>query len=86
MSLMHLGIAKVFMTTGEFDAASVHIKRLIESYPESSAVPEAIYFRGVNLYKQKDDLSQMRLAYEELLKKYPASSWAKRAAPYRLVA
>lgn len=86
IALMHLGIGKVFMTTGEFDAANVHFKRLIEQYPESSAVPEAIYFRGVNLFKQKDDLSQMKLAYEELLNRYPASSWARRAAPYRLVA
>jgi thioredoxin-related protein len=85
MALMLLGIAKVYMTTGEHDAANVNIKRLIEHYPESSAVPEAIYFKGVNLSKQKEDLGQMRLAYEELLSKYPASSWAKRAAPYRLV-
>lgn len=86
IALMHLGIAKVYMTTGEFDAANVHLKRLIEQYPESTALPEAIYFKGVNLSKQKDDLTHLRLAYEELLGKYPASSWARRAAPYRLVA
>ena len=85
IALMHLGIAKVYMTSGEFGAANVHFQRLIERFPESSAVPEAIYFRGVTQYKQHDDPAQLKLAYEELQKTYPKNTWAKRAAPYRLI-
>lgn len=85
IALMHLGIAKVHFTVGEFDAANVHLKRLIDQYPESSAVPEAMYFSGVNLYKQKNDPTQLKIAYEKLLSHYPDNSWTKRATPYRLI-
>ena len=84
LALMLLGIAKVQFATGEFDAANVQFKRIIERYPESSVVPEAIYFRGVNLCKQKDDPKQLKMAYEELRHNYPDNSWTKRAVPYRV--
>jgi len=85
IAMMHLGIAKVDLTIGEFDAASVHLNRLMDRYPESSAVPEAIFFSGVNFFKQKNDPNQLKIAYEKLLNDYPDSSWTKRAAPYRLI-
>lgn len=85
IALMHLGIAKVHFSIGEFDAANVHLNKLVSQYPESSAIPEAIFFRGVNLYKQKNDPGQLKTAYETLLSDYPGNSWTKRAAPYRLI-
>lgn len=85
IAYMHLGIAKVHFTVGEFDAANVHFKKLMDRYPESSVVPEAIYFSGVNLYKQKNDPTQLKMAYEKLLKNYPDTTWTKRAAPYRYI-
>ncbi len=85
IALHHLGIAKVHFTIGEFDAANVHLKKLMDQYPESSAVPEAIFFSGVNLYKQKNDPTQLKKAYEKLLSNYPDNSWTKRAVPYRLL-
>ncbi len=82
---MHLGIAKVHFAVGEFDAAHVHLKRLIDRYPESKAIPEAIYFSGVTLYKQKNDPTHLKKAYGKLLNHYPDDSWTKRATPYRLL-
>jgi hypothetical protein len=85
LAFMHLGIAKVRFTIGEFDGANIHLNRLMDRYPEHSAVPEAIYFSGVNLYKQKNDPTQLKIAYEKLLSNYPGNSWTKRASPYRLI-
>ena len=82
---MHLGIAKVHFSTGEFDAANVHLKRLMDRFPESDVVPEAIYFSGVNFYKQKNDPTQLKRAYEKLLSRYPDDKWTKRATPFSLV-
>jgi tetratricopeptide (TPR) repeat protein len=82
---MYLGIAKVHFTVGEFDAANMYLKKLMELYPADTAVPEAVYFRGVNLYKQNNDPTQLKMTYEELLKKYPDNTWTKRAYPYRLL-
>lgn len=82
IAMMHLGIAKVHLSIAEHDAANVHFKKIIEQHPESSAVPEAIFFSGVNLFKKFDDPAELKIAYEKLLKTHPESSWAKRAQPY----
>jgi len=83
MAFMHLGIAKVHLNTHEFDAANVHLNRVFKNYPESIAVPEAIFFSGVNHYKKSDDPIELKRAYEKLHREFPQSSWAKRATPYR---
>ncbi len=80
-----LGMAKVRMNHGEFDGAQVNLNRLLEYYPECDLVPEAVYFRGINLYKMKNDPAELKKAHEQLTALYPGSSWAKRAAPYRLL-
>jgi tetratricopeptide (TPR) repeat protein len=82
---MHLGIAKVHLDAEEYDTANVHLKKLLEKYPQSEMIPEAIYFRGVNLYKWKDNPSHLREAYETLVEKYPETAWTQRAYPYRLI-
>lgn len=84
-AFMHLGIAKVHINIEEFDAANVHLDRLLENHPECTVVPEAIYFRGVNLYKKENDPTHLKSAYERLLSEYPGHTWARRAAPYRLI-
>jgi len=82
---LHLGIAKVHLDEGENDTAEVHFKKLLDVFPDSSMVPEAIYFRGVNLYKWHDAPDNLKAAYEKLLEEHPGSTWAKRAFPYRLI-
>jgi hypothetical protein len=82
---LHLGIAKAHFDHGDFVTAQVHLNRLLEGHSNSGAVPEAIFFRGVNLYKQNHDPSQLKKAYERLLSDYPKSTWTKRANPYRLI-
>jgi hypothetical protein len=85
IAMLLLGMAKVRLSHGECDGAQVSLNRLLEHYPGSDAVPEALYFRGVNLYKMKNNPLELKTAYEKLLADYPDSSWAKRAAPYRLI-
>ena len=82
---MHLGLAKVHMDAGEHDTADIHLRRLLEDYPESTMIPETIYFRGVNFYKWKDNPGHLKEAYEKLNETYPDSTWSKRAYPYRLI-
>ncbi len=82
LPILHLGIAKVYSTVGEFDAANVHFKRLMERYPKSSTIPEGIYFRGVNSYRQKNAPQELRIAYETLLESNPDSTWTERARVY----
>ena len=82
---MLLGIAKVRLDAGDYDTALIPLKSLLETLPESTAVPEAIYFRGVILYKETNDPGKLKEAYEKLLSDYPDSAWTERAYPYRLL-
>ena len=79
---MHLGIAKVYFTVGDYDAANVHFKRLLEKFPNSTAIPEALFFHGANLARQKKDPVELKKMYEVLNQRYPEAAWTKRAAPY----
>ncbi|GAB6190776.1 tetratricopeptide repeat protein [Desulfocastanea catecholica] len=83
--MIQLGIAKVRLGAKEYDTAMISLKSIIETYPESEAAPEAVYFRGVTLYKQEQNPGKLKEAYEKLLSNYPDSAWTKRAQPYRLL-
>ncbi len=85
IATLHLGVAKVRLDQDEFDTALVHFNRLLEKYPGSDVVPEAIFFRGVSMYKQHNDPSYLKQTYEKLSSDYSSSTWAKRSYPYRLI-
>lgn len=83
--MLLLGMAKVRFSTKDFDGAQVSLDRLLEHYPGSDTVPEAIYFRGANLYRMTNNPAELKKAYDKLVADHPGSSWAKRAAPFRLI-
>ncbi|MDJ0623786.1 MAG: hypothetical protein QNJ17_12530 [Desulfocapsaceae bacterium] len=82
MACMHLGIAKVHLNIDEFAAANVHFKKIFNSFSQSFVMPEAIYFQGVNGYKESNDPAKLKQVYERLHEEYPESGWTRRAVPY----
>ena len=86
LAYMLLGIAKVRLSNNEFDTAHVQINRIFDQFPDSDAMPEAIYFSGVIRFKEKKDYSELKDVYEKLLRDYPESGWTRRAAPFKLAA
>ncbi|MBW1783845.1 MAG: tetratricopeptide repeat protein [Deltaproteobacteria bacterium] len=83
-SLM-LGIAKAAFDADRFEPALEYLNALLAKYPESNSAPEAIYLRGVSLYKSTKDPKPLKDAYEKLANTYPESEWTNRAYPYRLL-
>ena len=83
-SLM-LGIAKVAFDEDRFETALEYLEKLLKDHPESNSAPEAIYLRGVSLYKSTKDPRPLKAAYEKLADAYPDSEWTNRAYPYRLL-
>lgn len=81
-----LGIAKTLFEAGLFDKAISAFDKVVDGYAESNSTPEAIYLRGVSLYKHTSDPSHLRKAFEILSAEYPDDEWTKRAYPYRLIA
>jgi hypothetical protein len=80
-----LGIAKTHFDLDRFDQAIIHLDRVLGDYGKSGAAPEAIYLRGVSLYKSTKDPKPLKRAYEHLRAEFPADEWTRRATPYRLL-
>jgi tetratricopeptide (TPR) repeat protein len=85
IATLQLGLAKVRLDAGKYDTAMIPLRSLIEIFPKSDRVPEAIFFSGVILYKERNDPGKLKEAYEKLRRDYPDSPWTKRASPYRLL-
>lgn len=80
-----LGIAKADFAAHQYNDALINLNMLLAGYPSSDAAPEAVYLKGVCRYKSSKDARCLKQAYEQLTSDYPASEWAKRAAPYNLL-
>lgn len=80
-----IGIGKALFELNRFAEAIKVFDRIINSYKKSKATPEAIYFKGVALYKHTHEPKHLKEAYEELKKGYPESDWTLRAEPYSLL-
>lgn len=80
-----LGIGKSCFETGRFDVAISVFDEILAEHANSGSAAEAIYFKGVALYKSTHDATPLRAAYEELRLEHPESEWTKRAYPYRLI-
>jgi len=80
-----LGIGNGHANKDEFKDALSCYERLLAESPESDSAPEAVFQRGVNLYKSTHDPKPLKEAYNQLQERYPASQWTKRAYPYRLI-
>jgi hypothetical protein len=80
-----LGRSKIHFDHEEFEEALKSLDAILKDYPKSGAAPEAIFLRGVSLYKSTQDPKPLKGAYEKLQAEYPESEWTKRALPYRLI-
>ncbi len=80
-----LGIGKSHFESGQFEEAISAFDQILSEYPKSDSAPEAIYLRGVALYKNTKDPKPLKGAYEKLAAEYPDAQWTKRAYPYRLL-
>jgi hypothetical protein len=85
VSFLLLGIAKTDFDVQQYSDAILNLNMLLAGYPQSAAAPEAVFIRGVARYKSTKDAGSLKEAYQQLAADYPASEWAKRAQPYRLL-
>ncbi|MDO8141271.1 MAG: tetratricopeptide repeat protein [Candidatus Brocadiales bacterium] len=83
--LLLLGIAKVHFDLNAFKDALSRLEKILSDFPKSGSAPEAIYLKGVCLYKDTKNPKGLKEAYKQLQAEYPESEWTKRAYPYRLL-
>lgn len=77
---LELGLARTAFKAGTFDRAEELYGRIVESYPDTPAAPEALYWRAVSRYKGAGDASALGAVTQELNQRYPGTEWAKRAS------
>ncbi len=83
-SLM-LGVGKADFDLREYKQAVAAFDQLLAKYPKSDWAAEAVYYRGISLFKITNDPKRLRETYEKLAAEYPNSEWAERAEPYGLL-
>jgi len=80
-----LGVGNAHCNHGRFSAALECYKQIINQYPRSHSVQEAIFQTGVSRYKSTNNPEPLMEAYEKLYEEYPDDRWTKRASPSRLI-
>jgi TolA-binding protein len=80
-----IGMAKTLIDVEDFGDAIARLNSLIDDFPKSDFTPEAIYTRGVAMYKNTHDPVHLRKAFDKLSAEFPDNEWTKRAFPYRLI-
>jgi tetratricopeptide (TPR) repeat protein len=83
---LELGRGKAHFAAHRYDKAIEALDFVIKRYPKSKVAPEAIYFRGVSLYKHTKSAKPLREVYDQLSADYPDEEWTKKSYPYRLIA
>jgi thioredoxin-related protein len=85
ISSILLGIGNAHFNKNEFTDALECYHAILADYAKCDAAPEAIFQKGVSLYKSTNNPIPLKEAYNVLLDRYPENQWTKRAYPYRLI-
>ena len=85
LSSLLLGVGKTRFDRKQFDEAVAAFDKVISEYGYTNSAPEAVYFRGVTLYRGTHEPHYLKEAYMKLETDYHYSEWALRAYPYWLL-
>ena len=77
--------AKAELNLQNFDMAEKCLQDVVEKYPNTFAVPEAIFYQGVAQFVQRHDPKVLRESFDRLKAQFPDSEWTLRAKPYELI-
>ncbi len=79
---MLLGLARVAFMQKKWKEAEQIYGEILNKYPNSTAAPEAVYWKAVSHYKGTNDHAVLGEVPKTLQQKYPESVWAKKAIPW----
>ena len=72
---LEMGLARIAFMHKQWAEAERKYAAVAERYPNTSAAPEAIYWRGVSRYKATNDHMALGKIADELKEKYQGSVW-----------
>jgi hypothetical protein len=77
---LEMGLARVAFMQKQWADAERRYAEIVESYPDSKVVPEAVYWRGVSHYKRTNDHTVLGETANTFAEKYQDSVWALKAS------
>jgi len=78
---MNLALGRAAFEERDFSGAARFFQTVVDQYPASEAVPEALYFLGVCKNRIPGGTADQRKAlWKRLMDEYPKSDWAKKAS------
>lgn len=79
---LELGLARVAFMHKKWENAERIYADVAEDYADTTAAPEAIYWRGVSHYKATNDHTVLGEVAEELAQRYPGAEWTLKSVPW----
>jgi TolA-binding protein len=80
LSQLALGLAKSDFARSRFEEAERRFRETVETYPNTDAAPEALYWAGVSRYKGSGDAAALEDTARAFKTRYATSTWAKKAS------
>jgi len=77
---LEMGLAKYEFMKQRFTQAQEKYQQVCDRYADTSAAPEACYWRGVSAYKSTNNPQFLGEAAKTLREKYPDNEWARKAS------
>ncbi|MCX8012286.1 MAG: thioredoxin family protein, partial [Desulfobacterota bacterium] len=77
--------AKTSLDLKNYELAINWLNEVIENYPGSFAIPEAIFYSGVAKYLYSHNPKPLKEGWIRLSQEFSQSEWALRAKPYALL-
>ena len=77
---LEMGLARVEFMRKRFDEAEKRYARVVETYGNTKAAPEALYWRDVSKYSRTHDHVPLQNVAKELKQRFPDSVWTVKAS------
>jgi hypothetical protein len=80
LAQLMLGRAQMAFAEGRWAEAERRFREVVDTFPESDAAPEALYWAGVAPYKATHDPASLGATAQAFQERYQGTSWAKKAS------
>ena len=77
---LEMGLARIAFMHKQWADAERRYAEVVDRYPNTTAAPEAIYWRGVSRYKATNDHAVLSKIADELQEKYQGSVWTLKSS------
>jgi TolA-binding protein len=77
---LEMGLARIAFMHKQWAEAERRYAEVVERYANTTAAPEAIYWRGVSRYKATNDHAVLSNIADELKEKYQGSVWTLKSS------